>query len=65
MLIKATKGGGISGGGIRNVPIKVESFRIPTLTVAYPGGVFEINGTLLVQESELKKSSWSTITTFP
>lgn len=32
MLIEAMKGGGISGGGIGNVPIKVESFKRPTPT---------------------------------
>ena len=64
MLIEAKKGGGISGGGIENVPIKVESFRRPTLKFSYPGGVFEINGMFLVWESEFKNSSWSTIMTF-
>jgi hypothetical protein len=57
MLIEATKGGGTSGGGIGKVPIKVESFSRPTSTFSYPGGVFAINGTLLVRESELKKDS--------
>jgi hypothetical protein len=65
MLIEVTKGGGTSGGGIGNVPIKVESFRRPTLTFSYPGGVFEKKGTFLVWESELKKASWSTVTNFP
>jgi hypothetical protein len=32
MFIEATKGGGISGGGIGNVPIKVESYKRPMLT---------------------------------
>jgi hypothetical protein len=53
------------GGGIWKVPIKVESFRIPTPTFLYQGGVFKIKGTLLVRESELKKVSWSTVMTFP
>jgi hypothetical protein len=48
ILIEARKEGGISGGGIGNVPIKIESFNRPTLTFSLPGGVFEIKGTLLV-----------------
>ena len=48
MLIEVTKGGGISGGKIGNVPIKVESLRRPTPTFSYPGGAFEIKDKLLV-----------------
>jgi hypothetical protein len=65
MLIEATKGAGILGGGIGNVPIKVESFSRPTPTFSYLGSVFEINGMLLVWESELKKANWSKVMTFP
>ena len=65
MLIKENKGGGTSGGGIRDVPVRVEYLSRPTPTFSYPGGVFMIKGTLLVQVSELKKDSWLTVMTFP
>jgi hypothetical protein len=50
ILIEAIKGGGTLGGGIGNVPIKVEFFRRPTPTLSYPGGVLEIKGMFLVWE---------------
>jgi hypothetical protein len=65
ILIEETKGGGTSGGGIGNIPIRVESLSRPTPTFSYSGSVFAINDTLLVQVLELKKASLSIVMTFP
>jgi hypothetical protein len=65
MFIEANIGGGTSSGGIGNVPIRVESLRRPTPTFLYIGGFLAMKGMLLVSVSELKKASWSTVTTFP